>query len=555
MENIFKNGTQIFFRRQTNILSAAFVLMVAIGLSSFLGILRDRLLYSHFYACCREDLDAYLAAFRIPDMVFQLVVLGAISSAFIPVFSQALEKNKREAYAIASSFINIIAIAFISLATIIFIFAPNLSETITASFTQSQLTLMSNLTRIMLFAQFFFLLSNFMTALIQTHERFLIPALSPLAYNLSIIIAIYLATGKFGIYAPALGVVAGAFLHFIIQFPLAIKLGFRYHPTIQLRHEVKQIGKLMLPRTLSLAVTQIELTVSLFMATSLPSGSLAIFNLAQNLMSLPIRLIGTTIGQATLPSLARDFSKNSVSEFKSIFINSLLQLMYLALPASAILLILRVPVVRIAFGTKTFPWQATLLTGRVLAFFFLAIFTQAAVQLIVRAFYAIHDTKTPFYAGVSAVTINIALAIFLTFRLGWGVIGLAAANSISSLIQTLLLLIALDRKLERFDRKALFLPLGKMSVAAFLMAIFLWLPMQFLDRFVLDTTRTLNLIILTFLASITGSVVYFALSKLLQIQELHAYLGLARRIGQWKDILKESDEVIDSTPSPTNPSH
>jgi len=554
MRDFLEKGTNILFRRQTNILSAAFVLMVAVGLSSVLGILRDRLLYARFYACCSQQLDAYLAAFRIPDMIFQLVVLGAMSSAFIPVFSGLLEKDKHEADLTASSFINIVGVVFLFLGTIFFIFAKPISEAITGSFTPDQINLMTSLTRIMLISQFFFLLSNFATAIIQTHQRFLVPALSPLIYNLSIIAGLYFFSNISGIYGPAIGVVVGAFLHFLIQLPLSWRLGFRHKWNFDLKLPgVRQIGKLMLPRTVSLAVSQIELTFSLFVTTALAPGSLAIFNLAQNLMSLPVRLVGTTIGQATLPALSRDYSRKELPEFKSILVKSLLELMYLALPASSILLVLRIPLVRIAFGTKTFPWQATLLTGRVLEFFFLAIFTQAAIQLLVRAFYAIHNTKIPLIIGSFSVAINVGLAIFLTFNLNWGVIGLAAANSVSSLIQALLLLIALDYKLNRFNRTELFLPFFKMCAASFLCAIFLWLPMHLLDKFLLDTTRTINLIILTTAASLVGILVYLGLSRLLQIDELHSYLALARKIGRWQEVLKESGEVIETAATPTTP--
>lgn len=554
MKDIIKNGTHLLFRRQTNILSAAFVLMVAIGLSSLLGIIRDRLLYAQFYACCSPDLDAYLAAFRIPDMIFQLVVIGAVSSAFIPVFSSLLNRDRKEAHLVASIFINSLVLIFFVLSVFIFIFANPVSQLITAAFSPHQVTLMANLTRVMLLAQFFFLFSNFTTAIIQTHERFLLPALSPLIYNLSIILGLFLLGNKFGVYAPAIGVVIGALLHFLIQIPLARKLGFHYYPQIDLKHPgVRSIFKLMLPRTVSLAVTQIEITVSLFLATSLVPGSLAIFNLAQNLMSLPVRLIGTTIGQATLPSLSRDFAQKELPEFKSIFINSFLQLMFLALPAASILLVLRVPLVRIAFGAKTFPWQATLLTGRVLAFFFIAIFTQAAVQLLVRTYYATHDTKTPLFIGVLSVVTNIVLALYLTFRLDWGVIGLAAANSVSSLFQAVFLLIFLDQKLHHFNRKAIFLPLYKMFLASTLMAIFLWLPMRFLDAYVLDTTRTLGLILLTIAATVTGIVVYTLLSIVLNIEERKSYLALVQRIGKWRDILSQSGEVIEPTPTSSNP--
>lgn len=552
VRNLLQNGKVIFLRRQTNILSAAFVIMVTVLVSRLLGLLRDRLLAGRFFSGSEWQLDVYFAAFRLPDMIFQLLVIGALSAAFIPVFSEYLEKDKNEAHLVASSIINIVLTFFILLGLLIFVFAPQLCKLIAPSFSPEKIALMSSLTRLMLFAQAFFCVSNFLTGVIQSNQRFLVPALAPIAYNLGIIFGIIFLTPSFGIYGPTFGVVIGALLHFLVQLPLALKLGFSYIPTAwEFSHPgVKEIVRLMLPRTLALAISQIESTVAVFLATSLTAGSLTIFYFAQHLMNLPVGIFGATIGQAALPTLSQNTAKKDWEEFKKTFLSSFFQILYLVLPASAILLILRVPAVRLAFGAKNFPWQATILTGKTLAFFSIAIFSQSIIQVLVRGFYALRNTKTPLAIGAVGVAINVSLSVLLTFRLGFGVLGLALACSIASFIHAVFLFIFLDRAVGGFERKSVFIPLLKMGVATLATAFFLWIPMRILDRFILDTTRTINLIVLTVIATLVGLGVYFSLSLILKIEELTVLVGLAKRIGQWRQILSQSEEMIDSTRAP-----
>jgi len=543
-KDFLRNGKVILLRRQTNIIAAAVVIAIFYGASMILGIFRDRLLVGRFYACCRTDLDVYWAAFRLPDTVFQLLVIGALSAAFIPVFSEYLLKDKKEAYQVASSVINILLLIFFFLVSVIFIFARPFSELITGAFSQSQISLMVILTRIMLVAQLFFLLSNFLTGMIQSHQRFLVPALAPVVYNLGIIFGILAFSSTLGIYAPTIGVVLGAFFHFLVQVPLMGKIGMTYRLSFNWHHPgVREIGKLMAPRSLALAIAQIEATVALFLATSLTAGSLTIFYLASHLMQLPVRLVGIPIGQATLPVLSQQ-GREELVEFKKIFLASFWQIIYLVLPATAILLILRIPIVRLAFGARGFPWQATILTGQALAIFSLAIIGQAIVQLLVRGFYALHNTKTPLLIGLVCTAINIFLSIWLTFSLGWGILGLATATSVASFLHAALLFFYLDRKVN-FDKRPLLVSFAKMGSAAFATAVFLWVPMRVLDRFILDTTYTINLLILTIIATIVGLVVYFILSWFLKIEELKTLIGLAQKLGQWRKILGESEEILE----------
>ena len=549
--NLLKNSAKIFLRKQTNILSASFVLMIAVLVSRLLGLIRDRLLAGTFFAQNQEwQLDVYFAAFRLPDMLFQLLVIGALSAAFIPIFSRYLDKDERGAWRLASSVITLAGGIFILLASLIFIFALPLNRLIAPTFNSEELHLMVRLTRIMLVAQFFFVISNFCTGILQSYQRFLLPALAPVAYNIGIILGILFLSGHLGIYGPTLGVALGALFHLLIQIPLLWRLGFVYKPAWDWKSEgIRKIAKLMLPRTLSLGVNQIELTIAVLIATSLATGSLSIFYLAQHLSVLPVGLFGLTIGQAALPALSKEATGSSLDNFRQIFLASWRQILYLALPAGVLLIVLRIPLVRIAFGAKTFPWEATLLTGKVVAILAVSVFAQSVIQLLVRGFYALQDTVTPLLISVGIVILNVLLSFWLVFGLKLGVLGLSLAITIATLFQALLLFLFLEKKIGGLPVKLYLWPFSKMLVASFATGIALWIPMRFLDK-LFDTTRTIQLVILTILAGVSGLAVYLAFSKLLQIKEIDIFWKTLRRFGKWQRILAESEEVLDASVTP-----
>jgi putative peptidoglycan lipid II flippase len=374
-----------------------------------------------------------------------------------------------------------------------------------------------------------------------------VPALSPIAYNLGIIFGILVLSPILGIFGPAVGVVLGSLLHLLVQLPLIKKIGFRFKPSFDFNHRgVRQVGRLMLPRTLALAVSQIELTMAVFIATSLSAGSLAIFYFAQHLNSLPVGLFGATIGQAALPNLSRE-SQQSIEKFKSLFLASLNQVLFLSLPAGMILLILRIPAVRLAFGTANFPWEATILTGKVVALFALSVFAQSAIQILVRGFYALNNTKTPLFLGGLAVFLNVCLSLYFVYQLNFGVLGLALALSLASLIQAGLLFVFLFKHLGGAGKNEFFIPFGKMIIATILTGFSLWIPLRVLDRYLLDTAKTMHLVILSIITSLIGLSVYAGLSKLLKIAELNSFVQVLKKIRHFKTILAQSEQALDPT--------
>lgn len=546
VKNFLRNGRLLFLRRQTNILSAAFVIMVAYAASGLLGLVRNRLLVATFFGGREAELDVYFAAFVIPDTLFQLLVIGALSAAFIPVFSHALKKGEEEASHLASAAMTVITSIFLIFVAIFFAFSAQFAYLIAPSLEPEKTALLSQLLRTMLIAQIFFTPSGFLTAIIQSHQRFLIPALAPIVYNLGIIGGIIILTPTLGIYGAAIGVVIGAFLHLAIQIPLSRRLGFRFRFNFDVKHPgVHEIRKLMPPRSLTLVIGQAERFIAVFIATALQAGSLSIFNFARQLYLLPVTLFGTAIGQASFPTLSSEIASEKREEFQKTIISSMLQVLYFSLPAAVIMLILRVPAVRLALGARNFPWEATLLAGKTVALLSLAIPTQSLTGVLTRAFYAMHDTKTPLVTSALSALTTLILSVVTTSLMGLGIIGLAIALAVASLFQAILLFSLLSRKVKIMIPSLLF-PLGKMGIATMVTGVFLWLPMRLIDRFVLDTTRTINLLILTVSVLAIGIAVYLNLSALLRLEQLAEVIALGRRIGNWKTILGKSEEVLET---------
>lgn len=495
--------------RQQSILSASLVLAITFAISAVLGFLRSRFLYARFFGCCVSELDAYNAAFRLPDLIFKLLVTGALSASFIPVFSSQLHRDQKAAHQLASTVINLLLIIFVLASLFVLIFTRPLSQIIAAGFSPDQINLMIDLTRILLIAQIFFLASNFLTGILQVNQIFIIPALSPIVYNLFIILSIFTLAPTFGIYGVVIGAVVGAFFHLAIQIPIAKKVGYHYSLYCQPRLAgVREIIRLMIPRSLSLGLGEIENTVTLFFASTLPSGSISLLNLALQIMYLPSRIFGTTVGQASLPILSKNIARNELNTFRTTVNKTILQSLFVALPVTSLVLIHRLAIIRIAFGARHFPWAATLLTAKTLAWLTPAIVCQAVIQILIRSFYALHNTKTPLYVSFVSLVANVLTSYLFVTYTDLGIVGLAFSATVGNLIQFVGLLILFIKRVDGFDWNKTFLDFFKLTFCALLMGLSTWGSLRVLDLFVLDTSRTVNLIILFSVSSFVGLITY-----------------------------------------------
>ena len=542
VQKFFRASQDFFNRKSSNILSAAAIIGASYLASALLGLIRNHLLAARFFGGLEGDLDVYFAAFVIPDTVFQLLVVGAISAAFIPIYQEYSKQSEEEANDLANSALTSIGFIFFILSALVAIFARPLSGII-AHFTPEKLDLMANLVRMMSVAQLLFTVSPFLTGALQSHRRFLMPAIAPLLYNFATILGVYFLSPTLGIYSAAVGVILGSILHMLIQVPTALAIGYRPKIRIAPKHPgVLNMLRLMPPRSLALGLDQIERWVAVNLASLLSAGSLSIFNFARQLYILPISLFGVSLSQASFPALSEEASSPDKTKYKSILSKSVLQIFFFALPASILVLILRVPLVRIAFGAKSFPWEATLVTGRALAFLALSIAPQAVTQSLTRALHALKDTKTPVYTGIATMISFVSLA-FLFGRMNWGVVGITLAMSISNTLDFFLLYWIVR---SRVGALGISPRIYKMVIASAATAVSLWLPMRLLDQFVFDTTRTIPLILLTLTASTVGFSVYLIFCALFKIEELQEVVQIAKKLGNWRKILVSTDEVIET---------
>jgi putative peptidoglycan lipid II flippase len=562
--NFFKKSISWLVKQQTNILSAAFVLMATAILSQLLGLLRQRLLVANFGAS--DTLGVYLASSKLPDFFFQLIIAGALATAFIPVFSSFLAKGKKEeANKMASTTLSIGILTFGFISIILFIFAPFFLRFLNlgSGYTPEQMILMAKLMRVIIVGQMIFLIAAFFAAILQSYQRFIVVGIAAALYNLGIIIGILLLTDRIGIYAPAVGVILGASLFALFQIPLLLKLGFSFSLNLSLDVPgVKEVLKLMGPRALSILVFQVGTLITLALISFLPSAgrSFVIYDYALTLSFAPVVLFGQSIAQAALPVLSRE--KDMLDKFRSTFTSSYIQMLYLVLPVSVLFLVLRIPIVRLIFGAAAFDWMATVLTGRTLAFFALSIFASALIYLVTRAFFALQDTKTPLILGTISTIIMITLSSI--FVLVWsnnlmdyaqnytgrfrlipvGVESLAFAYSIAAIINLSLLLFFLNRKVGIFSYE-FFISQIKIFLSVVCMGFALYIPIKLLDQLVFDTTRTINLILLTGISSFFGFAIYFFLTWLLNVKEASTFLLMFKKMSGRREIIGESEKILD----------
>ncbi len=524
--------TQLFGIKQKSVGSAAFILATMVLVSRVLGLVRDRMLAARFVP---DELGVYFAAFRIPNLLFELLVMGALTSAFIPVFTRYLAQNKEEeAWRMTNTILHAALLLLVVMAVPFLLFTPTISRFLAPGFNDMQVAQMSSFTRFMVVFQVVpLLVGNLFTGVLQSFNLFLVPALAPVVYNAGIILGIIFFSSTLGLFAPVVGVAIGAVLFLLLHIPFLSRVGYGYRTDVDLSNRgVKDVAKLMGPRTLGLAVSQIDTTVDLMLASLLGARMVTIFNFAQHLQQLPVALFGATIAQAALPTLSRFSAKEDLEVFKKTIVRSLHQILFFVLPASVLFIVLRIPAVRLVFGASLFDWQATVLTGMTLSAFSISLFAQASVHVLARAFYALYDTKTPVGIGIISILLNTLLSIFFITFLHLPVWALGVSTSVSSVLNVLVLLYLLDGRVGHFSRRELLMPMVKMTMAAVITGIALYIPLKLLDQLVFDTTRTFGLLLLTGVSGTIGLGTYLFLSWVLGVGEVRSCMNLLSRVRQ-----------------------
>ncbi len=503
--------------------------------SRLVGIMRDHTLTHYFGA--GSVLDAYYAAFKIPDLIYNLLIAGALTAGFIPTFTKIFTKNedKSEAWKLASNVITIVGVLLLVLCGLGILFTPSLTAIIAPGFGETNRALLITFTRIMFLSPFFLGISMVVGGILQSLRQFVLYSFAPVFYNLGII---YGATGIVRWVGPAglaWGVVLGAVLHCAVQVYGAYKSNYRWRWRFDWRDaNTRLIGKLMVPRTLGLAISQLNIAIVTILASYLPVGSVAVYNLANNLQGLPIGIIGIPFALAVFPVLSASVASGDGATFIKNVACTIRQIMLLIIPASILVLLLRAQIVRVVLGSGAFNWTATIATANTLAFFALGLFAQSLIHVLARAFYALSNTKTPFIVGIFAELISIIVALLLMKPLG--VAGLALASSIGAIINMIILVYMLRQTTGDLEDVTTLKMLFKVSVAGIVMAVVTQILKYPLDQW-LNLNRFVGILLQGLISGTVGLLAYATVCMLLGVEEMAQLKStLTRRWLRWRNL-------------------
>ena len=572
--------------------SVPFVMLLLL-ITKILGFLKLRTIAQLFGVS--HELDIFWAAFTIPDMLFMLLVAGSINAAVIPTFSEILRKEGKDSL---NQFFNhlmvIISSLFIFIAIILFIFTPQLTTFLIESdilqdflkfgerIGPEDFDLFVSLTRIMMLSPIFLGISSLVTGYLQVRKQFFVTSLAPLFYNLAMIIgSVVLVVGfDMGVEGIAISAVLGSLMHLIVQIPRFKnyydgRLRFGITPLIEgLRNsKTMQAVRLALPRTIAVLGEEVNTVVNTLISFSLAAGALSAYKFAVSLHLFPINIIGSAIAQVALPNLAE--SCDDEDKYCKVLNSSIQKALFLVLPIVSVLIVLRLPIVRLAYGVGAFDWRATILTAWCLVLLSFSVIGQSVVQILLRAFYALKETWLPLVAITIGIVVNIGFALLLTNffshyydwrpileqmfiqlrdangagfapvfesfikdSLRWAttrgtsdlaVGGLSLSLSISYLVEMVVLAFLLNTKMKVITWKKTIVPSLKKAINASLMCLGMYFVFKLFD-FQLDTTRTISIVILTVITTMYGFLSYFIGCKVFKIKEVALLEGIVEDI-------------------------
>lgn len=513
---------------------AALLLTAAMISSRLLGYVRDAMLYAQFGLS--RYTNSYQAAFSVPDFFYNILVGGALASAFIPVFSGYLATGRdEEGWHVASSLFNLIFMLLVAVITLGMIFAPQLVLLLVPGFDRGTIALTAHLTRIMLIQTLFLGLAGIMIGVLNSYKRFTGNALSIMLYNVPVLlVGLYLYRHPALLNNPehaisyySMGVTAGAAISLLVQLPSLLHLGLRYRPVLDLGHPgVKLFGILVFPVLISQSVAYFNTFVTQYLASFLPGGGVAAARLAQRIMMIPLGLFATSIGVAVFPTMTEQAAQGRWSEFRRAVSLGLRATNFLTFPAAAGLVTLGLPIINLAFGFGKVTHQDAALAASALFFYSFGIIGYSAEIMLTRAFYAIKDTLTPVLVTIGMIALNILLSVLLVKPMGLG--GLALAYSTAGIVEMLALLVILRIRIGHIDGMRI-LSSGIGSVAASItMGIACYYTVVKLQG-LLGVTSKLSQLIEVGGSILVGILVYFLIAYLLRMEEAHLVLEMLGR--------------------------
>lgn len=463
---------KFFYNQVDGITRAAFIIGFFSLASKILGLVRDRILAGAFGA--GDTLDMYYAAFRIPDTIFNLLIIGALSASFIPILSgYYYKKDNARFFKAANNVLNLFLAAIIAASIVIFFFMPQLLKLVVPGWTGEKFDTTVALTRAMLLSPIFLTLSSVAGGVLQSTKRFLVYAAAPVGYNIGIIIGAVFLVQFWGVYGLAAGVILGAILYFLFQWPVIKSLGYSYKFSFDYKDpDVRKIFRLMLPRTLSLGVGQINLFVITSVASTLAAGSLTVFNFATSIQNIFFGLIGISFAVAVFPALSSYLAAGQREKFTASFSQAFREIIFFIVPASAYLIIFRSEIVNLIFSVGKFDAFSAIITEQTLLFFALGLTAQSLISLVVRTFWALGDTKTPFYTSLFGMVVNAVAAVWASRN--YGVAGLAIAFTLTNTVDFILLFLLLRRQSASLDEAKIYRSFFKILFATTIGIMVVW---------------------------------------------------------------------------------
>ena len=449
--------------RSAGIVAGAFVV------SRMLGLVREVVLARQFGTS--EALGAYISAFRIPDLLFLVIMAGAFGSAFIPVFSGLLgDGEEDQAWKLASVVLNLSTLAAIVTSGLAWIAAPELVRLVVAPDAPPDIQRLTvECMRLLLLSPIFLGFGIAAKGILEGQDLFTLPALAPVIYNTATILGAIFLGPQIGVLGVAVGVVAGAFGFLLVQLPGLIRSGMRYTPSFDLRtHGLGEVARLLGPRLIGQAAFQINFIAVTNLAWRTGEQSVSAINYAWQLLMLPHGVLALSVSTVILPTLSRLWQQGDRAGFRSTLGGALRPLIFLSLPASVVLFAFRTAIVQTLFQTGAFSSQSTALVAAPLGFLAAGLVSYAVVEAMTRAFYAMHDTRTPVIVGVAIVVANLGIGLALLDRMGY--LALALALTLSTTIEAVVLGVVLWRRLGNLARSTV-VWMGRVLMATAIVAV------------------------------------------------------------------------------------
>ena len=449
MTDAIDPGTLPIRTSAASLARAGLIVSATYLLARVLGYVRVLIIGTTFGA--GPDLDAFFAAFRLPDLIFQLVAAGAVASALVPMVSGLVATGAQaRAWRVVSTVTNLMLVGLAVLAVIAFIAAEPIVAAITPGFDPAQQAHTVELTRIMLAAPVLLALGSVATSALNANRRFSASAVAPVVYNLAIIAGAVLLGGSLGVAGIAIGVVAGSAAHLLVQLPALFRAGYRYVPRIDLvDQKARDALALMGPQILGLGATQLTFAVMTSLASTVGAGAVTAYSIAYALLQIPLGVIGMPLGIVIFPSLSQEVAIGRTGNYLELLTRSLRILIVVMLPITALGMVLRLQIVELLVGYGRFDQAAVQLTADTFLLFLLGLTAHSAIGVLARAFYASSNTRIPVAAAVLAVFVNTSVAVALVGSLGLPAIGLAIATGAWS--EALALAWLLRRRHPEFD--------------------------------------------------------------------------------------------------------